>query len=577
MLAKKNSAEKCFASALAVVVLCGGCSPPGPRALLKGQRLVESGRYGEAVEELTVATSLLVTNAHAWNYLGLAYHYSGDLEKGAQAYQQALKLDRDLVEARFNLGCLWLKQSRLDNAKSEFAAFTLRRPDAIEGWLRLGSAQLRSRELGVAEKSFNEALRLNAQNPEALNGLGMIQMQRNRPREAAQFFNTALEQRSNYPPALLNLAIVSHSQLNNRPLALGKYHEYLALPARPPDWEAVNAVANTLEQELSATRRSAASPIVSMPVSNPPPIRAVTNPVVRATLPARPEPTSNIVRTPTAFSPSPTSQVIRPVPETAPRVVQNASTENSPESQSALNSDEPLATEKRPGFFQRINPLNLFRNGTNENARMTSRPPAIASSQIETQKGALTPSSARVDSESNPGASDIARYTYHSWPKPVAGNRLAAEKSFMQGLQQQRGGRLPEAIEAYRRATETDPSYFEAYYNLALAAAMSGDLPQALSAGELALAIRPDSMDARLNFAQALRQANYFFDAANELATVLLKDAKNARAHLALGNLYAQQFHQPAKAREHYLKVLDADPRNPQAGAIRQWLVANPR
>jgi hypothetical protein len=45
---------------------------------------------------------------------------------------------------------------------------------------------------------------------------------------------------------------------------------------------------------------------------------------------------------------------------------------------------------------------------------------------------------------------------------------------------------------------------------------------------------------------------------------------------LALGNLYAQQFHQLAKARQHYLKVLERDPHNPQAGTIRFWLAANP-
>jgi len=33
---------------------------------------------------------------------------------------------------------------------------------------------------------------------------------------------------------------------------------------------------------------------------------------------------------------------------------------------------------------------------------------------------------------------------------------------------------------------------------------------------------------------------------------------------------------QPVKARQHYLKVLEVEPRHPQAGAIRYWLAANP-
>jgi hypothetical protein len=40
--------------------------------------------------------------------------------------------------------------------------------------------------------------------------------------------------------------------------------------------------------------------------------------------------------------------------------------------------------------------------------------------------------------------------------------------------------------------------------------------------------------------------------------------------------LYAQQLHDPSKARPHYLKVLEADPHNAQASAIHFWLTENP-
>src|SRR6185437_14682691 len=56
---------------LLLCVIATGCKPPGPRALLDGQNLVERGRYAEAIELLKTATSLLGTNANAWNYLGL--------------------------------------------------------------------------------------------------------------------------------------------------------------------------------------------------------------------------------------------------------------------------------------------------------------------------------------------------------------------------------------------------------------------------------------------------------------------------------------------------------------------------
>jgi Flp pilus assembly protein TadD len=90
------------------------------------------------------------------------------------------------------------------------------------------------------------------------------------------------------------------------------------------------------------------------------------------------------------------------------------------------------------------------------------------------------------------------------------------------------------------------------------------------------LALQPDSINARYNFALALKQGNYAHDAARELERILEAKPDEVRAHLTLGNLYAQQLDEPYKARLHYLKVIQLDPRNPQAPAIRYWLAANP-
>jgi len=133
------------------------------------------------------------------------------------------------------------------------------------------------------------------------------------------------------------------------------------------------------------------------------------------------------------------------------------------------------------------------------------------------------------------------------------------------------------ALTAYRKAILADPGYFDAWYNLGLAATEANDLPAALLAYEHALAIRADSLDGRYNFALVLKQANYLFDAANELERVLAAYPNETRAHLALGNLYAQQLRQPSKARPHYVKVLETDSHHPQAGAVRYWLSDHPQ
>jgi tetratricopeptide (TPR) repeat protein len=169
-------------------------------------------------------------------------------------------------------------------------------------------------------------------------------------------------------------------------------------------------------------------------------------------------------------------------------------------------------------------------------------------------------------------ASGGKRYRYLSPGVSATGDRAAAMDAFAEGARAQQGDRLSAAIQSYRRAAQLDPAYYEAHHNLGLAAAEAGDLPQALSAYESALALKPDSADARYNFALVLKQANYVTDAANELEKLLALHPREARAHLALGNLCDQQLRQPDRAREHYVKVLELDPQNTQAPAIRYWL-----
>ena len=244
---------------LALALFIAGCTPSGSRALLKGKKLLERGDYAGAVAQFKTATSLLATNAQAWNYLGVAYQYAGQPTNAATAYQCALARDRDLMEAHYNLGCLWLEQNKPDAAEGEFTAYTLRRPKAPEGWLKLGLAQLQSHDVTSAEKSFSTALYLNPNNAEALNGLGLARVERGRPREAAQFFTVAAKEQPDYAPAWLNLATVAQQYLHDNTLALQNYRTYLALTPRPANWDAVNDIANSLE------------PPAAVAAANPPP------------------------------------------------------------------------------------------------------------------------------------------------------------------------------------------------------------------------------------------------------------------------------------------------------------------
>ncbi|HWH71898.1 MAG TPA: tetratricopeptide repeat protein [Candidatus Sulfotelmatobacter sp.] len=575
--------------------------PPGPRALLEGKKLLDQGHYPQAIEKLRTATSLLNTNGLAWNYLGLACHYGGQPVEAEKAYQKALAMDHDLVEVHYNLGCLWLDQSKLEGAKTELTTFTLRQDKSVEGWLKLANAQLLSHDLNAAERCYAQVLRLSPQNAEALTGLGLARLQRGRPVEAAQYFNYTLKQQPDYAPALLNLAIVAQEQLRDRQFALQKYREYLALKPTPENAEPVQGIVRQLERELNPAvpvRTVAANalvpPAVNTNLSNLPkpapvesarganPVKSGVVEVARTTSPPKTEPVSSTAAKPEAHGavtkPAPAStpppavnyEAVKlanePVIKPAQDVTASAATPG-PASASAIMVTTSTVPAKgaetkvaKRSLFQRLNPKNLF--SSEENSAVQ---PTALSAQAESSK---------ASEEATPTA--LPRYSYKALAKPVAGNRAEAQRAFAQGVQAYQTHRLPGALQAYQRATQLDASFFEAYYNLGVAAVEMGNLPLALTAYENALAARPESVDARYNFALLMQRENYLLDAAREFEKILASAPNQSRAHLALGNLYAKELNQPAKARHHYLKVLEADPHHSQAGAIRDWLVAHP-
>jgi len=560
MLATKNISRCGVIAFLMLAIFLAGCGPPGPRALLKGEKLLNNGDYPRAVAALKTATSLMSTNAQAWNDLGVAYQHAGQPADAALAYQHALALDRDLVEAHYNLGCLWLEQNKPDVAITEFTAYVLRRSKDPEGWTKLGVAQLHLRDLSAAEKSFNTALAIDSNAAGALNGLGLAQMQRGRPRDAAQYFAAAKRAQPDYAPALLNLATVARQYLRNDALALQNYRAYLALTPRQADWEQVNAMADNLEQSLNG----AANP----PGSN----RQL------ASVSPRPSPAT---RTQTAARSNP--DLSRESEPEAVAVQPASATGEAPGP--FISGEAPRKqTNERPGVLRQMNPLNWFRGAspepkatqlTTSNSNREQVKPAPNTGNLTAFGTPMHPQTKPVRLV-QPAPPSFPRYLYLSPSPPRPGNRPAASRAFARAQQFEQDKQYLDALDSYREAARLDPGWFEAQYNCGVMAYRLGDFNESLPAYEMALAIQPDSAGARYNFALALKEAGYVTDAVNELKKILALHPNDVRAHLALGNLYAQQLYDVPQARAQYLTVLQLDPRNAQAPDIQFWLSSNP-
>lgn len=585
-------------------------------------RLLHQGEYARAIEKLKVASELLPQQAQVWNHLGLAYHGAGQPENAIFAYQKALELNRDLAAARFNLGSLYLEQSNLKAAINELTTYTVLQPTSIDGWLQLGTAQLRDRQFDAAERSFNSLLPLQPNHPAALNGLGLVQAQRKKPREAANFFNAA----GHYPPALLNLAILSQQQLNNRPFALKKYQEYLALKPKPAGWQTVQALAHQLDQELNPPPAPRPSVTViqtqfvtitniaaELPRTNPPPRPALTNTPLLAAIPSNRAPpliqpaavptnrAPPLIQPTAVPTPAPSNPpvVLARIPEetpvkpardlttrepagTAPKPTAPAPAETNPPPATASAPPEAASKPPKGGILDRVNPLN-WRIGKSSSPRVTPLPsgtmeiPPPRSNSPSPMIHVPPPEEAAAPAPAPVVPPPVfPRYAYRHPARPPPGNRSEAERLFTEATRAQHERRLSRAIDLYHAALRADPSFFDAYYNLGLASYQAGNWAASISTYETALALEPGSVNARYNFALALQKGGFPRDAADELTRLLAESPKDTRIHLTLGNLYAKELAQPDLARELYLKLLQLDPRHPEATAVRYWLANHP-
>ena len=620
---KKNASGRLplVSGCVCFLVLLSGCTPPGPKALLEGERLIQERKFEEAVESLKTATDLLPQNAQAWNHLGLALHGAGKATEARKSYLQALNLNSDLAAARYNLGYLLLEQGDSAGAAREFATFTLLKPDNIDGWQQRGRAEFKSKRTADAIVSLQRAVKLYPNQPENWNLLGLAELQRGRPLEAAAHFQTALKYQRNYAPALLNLGIASQFYLggrskDGRAAAVQYYKEYLVAAPTSAERSAVTEALRQLEAELAPPVATNATPVVVAANSGP---VAATNAVPSAvTTLQRPvtavvsapvvAPTNSVSRTAATTiavaSAPPVKPAVEPAKKTSvpvavetpsipaqPTVAAGVPAKSNPPPISVVTSVTPPAEKK--GFFQRINPINLFREKSKPPTPLPAKVTKPTSQQLATPGPSesspppkpapvAAPVAAPVPISNTPAAAPavqyvvIARYRYQNPVVAQGGDRDRALQQVREGAVLHQRRQLVEASKLYREAVRSDPSLFEARYNLALVALESGAVDEALSEGEVALALNPSSGSARYNFALALEAGGYSRDAAQELERILTAEPSSSRTHLALANTYAQKLFDFPKARTHYLRVLQLEPSNPRANDIRYWLAAHP-
>lgn len=103
-----------------------------------GSWLARSGRYGEAIETLSLVENK--DDPRVLNYLGYAHRQLGRFEVGLGYYRQALAADPDYVKAREYLGEAYLVLGKPELARAELVEIGTRCGAGCEEYILLAEA-----------------------------------------------------------------------------------------------------------------------------------------------------------------------------------------------------------------------------------------------------------------------------------------------------------------------------------------------------------------------------------------------------------------------------------------------------
>jgi tetratricopeptide (TPR) repeat protein len=141
---------------------------------LMGHIQVRRGEFSEAITSFNTALNREPRLATALAGRARAKQRLGDLDGAANDYDQAIRINANLAEAR--AGRCWLdlnEERELQRARQDADAAATADPRNVEGQLCRGILQLREGEWANAKASFEAALAVESGNPIALFGRGV--------------------------------------------------------------------------------------------------------------------------------------------------------------------------------------------------------------------------------------------------------------------------------------------------------------------------------------------------------------------------------------------------------------------
>lgn len=236
-----------FQEAAAVCRDILGKDPNNAEAIqLLGLTALQTSQYDLAMDLLEKSVNLRPEVPNYHNNLGLVFQRIGRLENARKCFFKAIQLNPDFPEACYNLGTIFWALGKTEAAVKQYQEALRLNPNYAEVYNNLGNIMRDQNHLDEAQKHFEKACALNPHLAEAHNNLGNILQARGQLQEAVVHYQEAIRLRPNYARAYNNMGLVLQNQ-NKLDAAIDNYRQALSID--PHLGDAYNNLGTILSQQ----------------------------------------------------------------------------------------------------------------------------------------------------------------------------------------------------------------------------------------------------------------------------------------------------------------------------------------
>ena len=176
--------------------------------------------YPQLLTNAKLLASHYSNDSLAQYILGVAYARVNFFSEATVAFQQAIKLRPDYIDAWNNLGWTYAQSGQFAEAVATFQQLVMLTPNDAQAWNSLADASRAWGHAADAIAAYRKAIELKPDFADAHFKLGAAFANQGKTAEAVNAFRLALKYKPDFPDAWFNLGVVSQQQQQNNEAVL---------------------------------------------------------------------------------------------------------------------------------------------------------------------------------------------------------------------------------------------------------------------------------------------------------------------------------------------------------------------